>query len=89
MAFASHAELISTIGIAALARRISELSGVDVTQKAVGQWRIRNSIPAPYFSLVQDAAAAAGVEGVTVDLLAELVDLRRRATVAQGKDAAE
>lgn len=70
--YASHAEIIATVGTAALARAIG------VSEKMVGGWKTRSSIPGGWFRSVERAAQAAGHSGVTVAVLADLADVRTK-----------
>lgn len=80
MSYASHAEVIAAIGTAALARAIG------VSEKMVGGWKTRNSIPGGWFRSVERAAHAVGQVGVTVVVLADLADIRTRTAQLDGLD---
>lgn len=54
-------------------------SDVDATEAAVRKWHQRNTIPADYWVSVELAAKARAIDGVTVNVLAELAKRRRAA----------
>lgn len=62
----SFRDIIDGFGYAKLACTLGKSSGT------VSSWRSRNLIPSPFWSAVNAAAAAHGVEGISLDLMASL-----------------
>lgn len=68
--YKSHADVIATLGITALARALR------VNAKRVDGWKVRSSIPGGWFCAVAATAVGAGRPEISVNLLARLADVR-------------
>lgn len=74
--YLSHSDIIAACKNSDLARSLSDVLGRPISEKRIGGWRLRDSIPGGFFVAVEAAAARLGIDGVTVALLADLAAIR-------------